>query len=104
MRLTLNRVKLIFVGLFALACIGIWIHQVYWVWPRERCEARGGWWDDAERICGQPIYIPDITGRRPGESREEASMRRAAERAAEERRARGEPVAADPPNEAAAQP
>ena len=49
----------------------------------------GGWWDNETRVCGQPIYIPDITGRQEGETRQEASMRQAAERAAEERRSRG---------------
>lgn len=90
MRLTLNRLKYIFLGLFALACAGLWAHQIFWVIPEKRCEAAGGWWDGRERVCGQPLYIPDITGRRPGESREDASMRQAAERIAEERRSRGE--------------
>lgn len=90
MRLTINRLKIIFLGLFAVACAGVWAHQVFWVWPKERCEEAGGWWDDGERVCGQPIYIPDLTGRREGETREQAALRRAAEDAARERRARGE--------------
>lgn len=90
MRLTINRLKYIFLGLFALACVGIWVYQIFWVWPEERCVERGGWWDGSERTCGQPIYIPNITGRREGESREDAALRQAAERAAQERRARGE--------------
>ena len=89
MRLTINRLKFIFLGLFAVACAGIWIYQIFWAWPEERCERNGAWWHGATRTCAQPIYIPDITGRRPGESREEASLRRAAERTAEERIARG---------------
>ena len=64
MRLTINRLKYIFLGLFAIACAGIWAHQVFWVWPEERCVERGGWWDNSERVCAQPIYIPNITGRR----------------------------------------
>lgn len=76
-------------GLFLLAGAAVWAYQLIWGWPGERCEARGGWWDPAERICGQPIYIPDLTGRRPGETREEASIRLQTEAAADDQRARG---------------
>lgn len=97
MNLTINRLKWIFLGLFAVACAGIWIYHLLWVWPGDRCEAAERWWDGATRTCAQPIYIPDITGRQPGESREAASMRTAAERAAQDRQARGEPPAISPP-------
>lgn len=93
---TLNRLKWIFLGLFAIGCAAVWIYHLFWVWPRERCEASHRWWDGSTRICAQPIYIPDITGRRPGESREEASLRAAAEQAAAERRSQGVPNEAVP--------
>ena len=31
--------------------------------PGKKCEANGGWWDPDTRICGHPIYLPNITGR-----------------------------------------
>ena len=96
MNLTINRLKWIFLGLFAVGCVAVWVYHLMWVWPGQRCEAAGRWWDGATRTCAQPIYIPDITGRQPGESREEASMRAAAEHAAEERQARGVPQEAIP--------
>ena len=96
MNTTLNRLKWIFLGLFAIGCAGVWIYHLFWVWPGDRCEASGRWWDGDTRTCAQPIYIPDITGRRPGESREEASLRVAAEQAARERQAAGVPQEAVP--------
>lgn len=89
MNRTIDRLKLVFLGVFAVACAGVWAYQVFYVWPAERCEASQAWWDPETRTCARPIYIPDITGRRPGETREQASLRRAAERAAVERRAAG---------------
>ena len=97
MNVTLTRLKWIFLGLFAVACAAIWAYHLFWVWPGDRCEAAQRWWDGSTRTCAQPIYIPDITGRQPGESRQDAAMRVAAERAATERVARGEPVAPDQP-------
>lgn len=89
MRSSIPRLKWIFFGLFAFGCAAVWVYHLMWVWPGDRCEQAGGWWDNDTRVCGQPIYIPDITGRQEGETREEASMRQAAQQAAEERRARG---------------
>lgn len=89
MNRTIDRLKLVFLGVFAVACVGVWAYQAYYVWPAERCEAARSWWDPETRTCARPIYIPDITGREPGETREQASLRRAAERNAAERRAAG---------------
>lgn len=63
---SIPRVKLIFVGLFAVGCALIWAVQVFYVWPRDRCEAHGGWWDPQSRICATPISISKITGRPNG--------------------------------------
>jgi len=90
MNATINRMKWIFLGLFAVGCAAVWVYHLLWVWPRDRCEAAERWWDPDTRTCAQPIYIPDITGRQPGETREDASMRAAAEQAVEDRRSRGE--------------
>lgn len=71
--LSLKRLGILFFGLFALSVTATLVFQSYWVDPGERCEAEGGWWDIESRICAQPIYIPDITGRPAGVSRAEAS-------------------------------
>ena len=104
MNTTLNRLKWIFLGLFAAGCAGVWAYHLFWVWPSQRCEAAGRWWDGSTRVCAQPIYIPDITGRQPGETRRAASMREAAEQAARERRAQGVPDEAVPTQPAAQAP
>jgi hypothetical protein len=63
MKSTIPRVKLFFVGLFALSCAAIWAYQIFYVWPRDQCEGHGGWWEPKERICATPIAISSITGR-----------------------------------------
>ncbi|MFN5481910.1 MAG: hypothetical protein ACK49G_07165, partial [Brevundimonas sp.] len=62
--LSLKRLGILFLGLFALSVTATLVFQSYWVEPGERCEAGGGWWDLESRTCARPIYIPDITGRR----------------------------------------
>lgn len=81
-----KRIALLFAVVFAICVAGVFTFQHFWVEPGDRCEARGGWWDLSGRTCAMPIYIPDITGRAPGESREAASRRNAAELVELERR------------------
>lgn len=73
--LTFRRLTTAFLILFAVLVVGIVVLQQFWVDPGRRCEASGRWYDISTRVCAQPIYIPDITGRAPGESRAEASNR-----------------------------
>jgi hypothetical protein len=63
MNRTVTRIKLIFVGVFLVACVGVWTYQAVYVWPRDKCEKGGGWFDPGSRQCGRVVYIPDITGR-----------------------------------------
>jgi len=63
MNAAIPRLKLIFVGVFAVACVFIWALQIFYVWPRDRCEARGNWWDPQARVCATPISLSKITGR-----------------------------------------
>jgi hypothetical protein len=58
-----ERLKLIFVGLFLVINVGLLVWEFGWVRPRQQCEAAGKWWDPGERICAQPILISDVTGR-----------------------------------------
>lgn len=83
---SMKRISLLFFVVFAIAVAGVFAFDRYWVAPGDRCEAEGGWWDMGARICATPIYIPDVTGRRPGESREDASRRNARELVGLERR------------------
>lgn len=71
--LTFRRLSLIFATLFAVAMCGLFILQHFWVEPGEKCAREGRWYDMETRICAQPIYIPDITGRPEGTTRAEAS-------------------------------
>jgi hypothetical protein len=44
----------------SLAAVG---YQMVFVWPVQRCEARGDWWDAQYRECLTPMAIWRITGR-----------------------------------------
>lgn len=71
--LSFRRLSIIFAGLFAIMLVGLFAFQYFWVEPGEKCARKGHWYDMETRICAQPIYIPDITGRPEGVSRAEAS-------------------------------
>ena len=60
---TIERLKLIFLGIFAVANLGILVWQLGWAWPEQKCDAAHRWWDGAQRVCAQPVLISDITGR-----------------------------------------
>lgn len=63
MNRTIDRLKLIFLGLFAVSSAGVFVYHVGWVWPGQKCEEAGDWWDWRTRTCAHPILISDITGR-----------------------------------------
>jgi len=63
MNRTIDRLKLIFLGLFAILSVGALVYHVFWVWPGQKCEAAGDWWDWRSRTCARPVLISDITGR-----------------------------------------
>ena len=65
MNRTIDRLKLIFLVIFAICCAGIWTYQALYVWPRNKCEAMGDWWDWHDRICAVPMPIWRFTGRVP---------------------------------------
>ena len=70
MNASINRLKIIFMAIFAVAVVAIWGYQLFWAWPASDCAKAGGWWDNSKRICGMPIFIPSLTGRPAGMSRE----------------------------------
>jgi hypothetical protein len=71
--LTMKRLGLLFAALFGLSMVGLFVYQHFYGEPREKCIAEGRWWYAEGRECVTPIYLPDITGRAPGVTREEAS-------------------------------
>jgi hypothetical protein len=60
---TIDRLKLIFLGVFAVANVGILIWTLGWTMPEQKCVEAHRWWDGHARICAQPILTSDITGR-----------------------------------------
>ena len=59
----IDRLKLFFLGVFAISCVAVWTYELFWVAPRKSCEAHGNWWDPFSRVCATPIYLPNLTGR-----------------------------------------
>ena len=71
--LTMKRLSVLFLAIFAVLVGGVFAWQALVVAPGERCEAGGGWWDAGSGICARPISIAEITQRPIGQSRAEAS-------------------------------
>ncbi|WP_334161698.1 hypothetical protein [Phenylobacterium sp.] len=74
---TINRLKLIFLGVFAVLSVGVLVWQVGWVMPMKKCEEAHKWWDHGQRVCAQPVLISDITGRTIQDKEAEAAARAA---------------------------
>ena len=60
---TIERLKLIFLGVFAVANLGILVWTFGWAMPEQKCIEGHKWWDPYSRVCAQPILTSDITGR-----------------------------------------
>ncbi|MDO9224302.1 MAG: hypothetical protein Q7U20_11405 [Caulobacter sp.] len=82
---TINRLKILFLILFAIGAVAIWGYQIFYVMPAQKCDDRQGWWDRKGRICAAPIFIPSITGRPAGMSRKAWSEKQAARQAQRDR-------------------
>ena len=63
MNRTIDRLKLIFLAAFAILSAAAFAYHIGWVWPGQKCEAAGDWWDWRSRTCARPVLISDITGR-----------------------------------------
>jgi hypothetical protein len=59
----IDRLKIVFLCVFALSSVAVLVYHVGWAWPEKRCEAAHKWWDWRARICATPVLISDITGR-----------------------------------------
>lgn len=60
---TIERLKLIFLGIFAVANLGILVWTLGWAMPEQKCAEAHKWWDGYSRVCATPILTSDITGR-----------------------------------------
>ena len=78
---TIERLKLIFLGIFAVANVGVLVWQLGWAWPEQKCTEARKWWDGSQRVCAQPILISDITGRVIADPQARAEAMRAVGRA-----------------------
>jgi hypothetical protein len=81
MNRTIERLKLIFLGNFAVANVGILVWQFGWAWPEQKCNEAHKWWDGSQRVCAQPVLISDITGRVIADPKARAEAMRAVGRA-----------------------
>ena len=63
MNRTIERLKLIFLGIFAVANVAMLVWQFGWVVPEQNCDKANKWWDGSQRVCAQPILTSDVTGR-----------------------------------------
>ncbi len=63
MNRTIDRLKLIFLGIFAVANVGILAWTLGWELPAQKCSEAHKWWDGHERVCATPLLTSDITGR-----------------------------------------
>ena len=63
MNRTINRMMLIFLGVFLISAAVVVVYQYVWVIPGQTCESSGDWWDWRQRTCAHPVLISDITGR-----------------------------------------
>ncbi len=93
--LTFPRLALLFSVLFALSVGGVFLFDRFWIGPEQACEESGRWWYPEERQCLTPLYLPDITGRPAGVTREQASDEANRELLAIERRLEAERDARD---------
>ena len=63
MNKTFTRLKYIFLGLFLLGSAGVLAYHGLWVWPKERCETRGGAWAGKWLKCATITPLNIITMR-----------------------------------------
>ncbi|MFL5297620.1 MAG: hypothetical protein ACJ798_14660 [Phenylobacterium sp.] len=63
MNRTIDRLKLIFLGLFAAINVAIVVWEFGWAIPEQKCVEAHKWWDGDQRVCATPVLTSDITGR-----------------------------------------
>lgn len=71
--LSMKRLGILFVSLFAIITTGTLTFQHFWMAGERKCAASGQWYFAEEKRCVTVLYIPRITGRPAGVSRQQAS-------------------------------
>jgi hypothetical protein len=64
MKSNIRRLQILFFGLFLTGSASVLAYHYFWVWPKARCEARGGAWAGKWMKCGT-IYPIETLTRRP---------------------------------------
>ncbi len=67
MRSSIGNLKYVFVALIFVISAGLTAYEWLYVIPAHKCDAAHDWWSAHARKCYEPIYLPSITGRKPGE-------------------------------------
>lgn len=64
MKSNITRLQIAFFGLFLAGSLSVVAYHYFWVWPKARCDARGGAWAGRWMKCGTVYSIETLT-RRP---------------------------------------
>lgn len=64
MKSNITRLQWTFFAIFLASCVGVFAYHAMWVWPKARCDARGGAWAGRWMKCGT-IYPIETLTRRP---------------------------------------
>ena len=64
MKSNITRLQWTFFAIFLASCVGVFAYHYMWVWPKARCDARGGAWAGRWMKCGT-IYPIETLTRRP---------------------------------------
>jgi hypothetical protein len=64
MKSNLSKIGTGFLIGFAVLCVALVAYQAYYIWPMQRCEETGNWWDPEDRVCATPLPIAQFTGRK----------------------------------------
>ena len=59
----IDRLKVLFLSAFVLGCAAVIAYQIFYIRPRDACEANQNWWDPQTRICAVPVKLSALTGR-----------------------------------------
>ena len=52
-------------AVFVLASLSVAAYDWWYIWPAQKCEKVGQWWDPRDHECLTPIPVWRITGRLP---------------------------------------
>jgi hypothetical protein len=61
--------RYIVLGMFLASCLGVTAYEWWFVWPAQKCDKAGAWWDPADHQCLTPMPIWRMTGRPPADAR-----------------------------------